>query len=280
MPNRLIRPVVFVAAMWMLSSLAFAQTFEVYGPSAQGKRTPKSTEAAAKATPPKYDPHDLSGVWWGARNSILMTGQLPAMTAWGKQQYDTHHPSRGPRAVVPALTDDPMAHCDPLGYPRNLYIDTRAFELIQLPNKVVQTFEWAHGGREIYTDGRKLPDTNEADPTWFGYAVGTWQGDADFVVDSTGYDERAWIDSEGDPRSESGVLHEVFHHPDALTLELTMTYTDPMAYTKPWMGGKQTFHMQLPKGVTMLKEEYCVPDEELSFNDNVRNPAGGVLSKK
>jgi hypothetical protein len=279
MVNRFARSIVLLAAVLMLSSLAFAQTFEIYGPSAQGQRTPASRQAAAKATPPAYTPHDLSGLWWGARNSPLMGNALPSMTAWGKAQYETHHPSRGPRAVVPALTDDPMAHCDPLGYPRNLYIDTRSYELIQLPNKIVQIFEWARGNREIYTDGRKLPDTDEADPLWYGYAVGKWDGDS-FVVDSTGYDTRAWIDSEGDPRSESGVLHEVYKHPDATTLELTMTYTDPKAYTAPWVGGKQTYHMQLPKGVSMLKEEYCVPDEELSFNEGVRNPAGGVISKK
>jgi hypothetical protein len=279
MVNRFARSIVLVAVVLMLSSLAFGQEFEIYGPSAQGQRTPKSREAAAKATPPAYTPHDLSGLWWGPRNSPLMGNPLPSMTAWGKAQYETHHPSRGPRAVVPALTDDPMAHCDPLGYPRNLYIDTRSYEFIQLPNKIVQIFEWAHASREIYTDGRKLPNTDDADPLWYGYAVGKWDGDS-FVVDSTDYDTRAWIDSEGDPRSESGVLHEVYKHPDAMTLELTMTYTDPKAYTAPWVGGKQTYHLQLPKGIAMIKEEYCVPDEEMSFNEGVRNPAGGVISKK
>jgi hypothetical protein len=279
MLNRATRSILLFVAVLLLAPLAFAQSFEVYGPSAQGKRTPASAKAAKAAAAPKYDAHDLSGVWWGPRNSIGMDVAVPAMTDWGKAQYETHHPSRGPRAVLPAFTDDPMAHCDPLGYPRNLYIDTRSYELIQLPNKIVQIFEWAHGTREIYIDGRKLPDPDDADPLWYGYAVGKWDGDS-FVVDSTGYDERAWIDSEGDPRSESGHIHEVFKHPDAMTLELNMTVDDPKAYAKQWAGGKQTYHLQLPKGVTMIKEEYCVSDEELSFNDNVRNPAGGNLTKK
>jgi len=33
----------------------------------------------------------------------------------------------------------------------------------------------------------------------------------------------------------------------------------------------------LPKGRTILYEEYCVPSEEQSFNYGVRNPAGGDL---
>ena len=164
MVNRLTRSIVLIAAVFMLSSFAFAQEFEIYGPSAQGQRTPASRQAAAKATPPAYTPHDLSGLWWGARNSPLMGNPLPSLTAWGKAQYETHHPSRGPRAVVPALTDDPMAHCDPLGYPRNLYIDTRSYEFIQLPNKIVQIFEWAHGTREIYTEQPHPPARPQADP--------------------------------------------------------------------------------------------------------------------
>jgi len=74
MPNRIARSLVLFVAVLLLAPFAFAQTFEVYGPSAQGKRTPKSTEAAKAATAPKYEPHDLSGVWWGARNSLGSAG--------------------------------------------------------------------------------------------------------------------------------------------------------------------------------------------------------------
>jgi len=38
----------------------------------------------------------------------------------------------------------------------------------------------------------------------------------------------------------------------------------------------QVFNLQLPKGVTELREEYCVPSEEESFNDNTRNRAAGT----
>jgi len=39
-------------------------------------------------------------------------------------------------------------------------------------------------------------------------------------------------------------------------------------------------HENLPKDRTELYESFCVPSEEQSFNEGVRNPAGGVVTKK
>ena len=106
--------------------------------------------------------------------------------------------------------------------------------------------------------GEHFPMTLDA--RWYGWAVGHWEGDS-LIVDSTGYDERAWLDGNGDPHSEDMKLHEVFRHPDAMTLEITMTLDDPKAYTKPWVGATQTLKLALPKGLTVLYESYCVPSE-------------------
>jgi hypothetical protein len=65
-----------------------------------------------------------------------------------------------------------------------------------------------------------------------------------------------------------------------MTLEITMTLDDLKAYTKPWVGNKETFKLELPKGFTVLYEWYCVPSEEESFNEGVRNPADGAVGKK
>jgi hypothetical protein len=40
-------------------------------------------------------------------------------------------------------------------------------------------------------------------------------------------------------------LREVYRHPDAMTLEITMTVDDPKAYTKPWMGAAQKLTLEL-----------------------------------
>ncbi len=71
---------------------------------------------------------------------------------------------------------------------------------------------------------------------------------------------------------------ERYTHPDALTLQISMTIDDPKIYTKPWSGQK-TFKLVLPKGLTVLNAWYCVPSEEESFNENVRDRATGLDNK-
>ena len=107
---------------------------------------------------------------------------------------------------------------------------------------------------------------------WLGYSAGKWDGDT-FVVDSTGFDDRTWLDHFGNPHSDQMHLQERYHRVDRDTLELTMTLTDPKVYTKPWVSEKKIFRL-VPKGE--VKEMFCVPSEEQSFNARIRNPAGGV----
>ena len=285
MRNRLLTFVIFVAAGSVVSSPALAQ---IYFPAASGGRSPEAKAAAAAAPKPQYDPHDISGIWIRTRTGAQRGGPIdtlmggasaPPMTAWGKEQFTAHKPSQHEaeesRKVPPALGNDPLGNCDPMGYPRNL--EGGPFEIIQTPTKIVQVFQEGLRIREIWTDGRKLPD--DVDPRWYGWAVGHWEG-ANLVVDSKGYDGRTWLDGDGYPHSEDMTLHEIFHHPDAMTLQIDMTLTDPTAYTKPWVGSIQSFNMLLPKDRTELYEWYCVPSEEESFNQGVRNPAGGIVSKK
>jgi hypothetical protein len=271
-----------IGAALATSSIALAQqagyppppVIPIYGPSTEGHRSPPSMKAAAAAPKPAYDPKDLSGVWWGRGNSILMGNDVPPLTPEGQKAFDMNKPAAGPRGVPPALANDPIGNCDPSGYPRNLYYNGRSFEMIMLPNKILQMMEWDHVSREIWLDGRKMSDN--VDPRWYGYAIGHWDGNT-LVVDSGAYDARTWLDALGNPHTEDMTMEEKFTHPDALTLTDTMTINDPKFYTKPWVSAKpQVFQLQLPKGPTELREEFCVPSEEQEFNNNTRNPAGGI----
>jgi hypothetical protein len=248
-------------------------------------------KAAEGAKAPPYVAHDISGIWRAAgpslappkdpkigdaHASVLMGGvQPPPMTPWAQEIFDSRKPSAAEawqsRRVSPALGNDPLGHCDPLGYPRNLF---GPVEIVQTPTEIVQVFDQGRSIREIWTDGRKLPAADELDPRFYGYSTARWEGDS-LIVDSFGYDERSWLDGNGWPHSDEMKLHEVFRHPDATTLEITMTIDDPKAYTKPWVGAKQTYHLVLPKEQAVMYEYYCAPSEEDTFNKGVRNPAGG-----
>jgi hypothetical protein len=211
---------------------------------------------------------DLSGVWQ-MRGVRSLSDESPPMTLLGQQRFDANKPSYGDRAIPPALGNDPTGKCDPLGFVRSLF-GFRPFEFVVVPGRVFQFFEWTRVWREIWTDGRELPQ--DPDPRFYGYSVGRWEGDT-FVVNSTGFDDRTWLDQFGHPYSGEMRIEERWRRAGD-NLELTMTLVDPVMYSAPWVAENRVFAAQ--PGAE-LREELCVPSQEEEFNRRVRNPAGGLV---
>ena len=137
-----------------------------------------------------FNPRDLSGVWnEGNNNRLQFSVPAPPLTDWGKQQYESTKAETLPDGTPLSNSKDGMLTCDPLGWPR-WFTYNLGFEFVQLPNRVIQFFEFYHTFRTIWTDGRELMEN--PDPRWMGYSVGRWEGDT-FVVESNGFDERSWI---------------------------------------------------------------------------------------
>ncbi|MBZ5633773.1 MAG: hypothetical protein LAO55_11680 [Acidobacteriia bacterium] len=241
-----------------------------------------------------FDPHDLSGHWnrtsrfqtfsnvWSGQGPTQGTEEAP-FTAAGKARFEKNKPGYGPRAVPPAVGNDPMGTCDPLGIPRLLNTEVisphQTMEIVQVPGRMIQFFEWHHDWREVFTDGRKLPSADEVDPSWNGTSIGRWDGDV-FVVSSIGFDDRTWLDKFGYPHSENMRLEERYRRRDRDTLELTMTLTDPETYTRPWVSDTKVFRIDREKSKRWDEQIYCVPTEEYKFNQRVRDVAGGKESKQ
>jgi len=286
MSKRIFHSAVILAATVALAGLAFAQTYGTKGYAPGAWKPDELPKALSNAKP--FDAHDLSGVWSmptkGFEKHSLTSGPLdlqhvptemkqnsfpPPMTAWGKARFDATRVSYGPRSVPPGTGNDPVSTCDPLGYPRAIWeANLRPFEFVMARDRVLQHMQYHDVWRTIWTDGRALP--KDPDPAWYGYSVGRWEGDT-FVVDSTGYDERTWIDHFGNPHSEQMHLEERFHRTDPDTLVVNMVLTDPKAYTKPWVSDTITFVN--PKAA--IFEEICAPSEENLFNDRIRDAAVG-----
>jgi len=273
MRNRFMSLAFVLAALCVFASVAVAQE-PLPPPSTQGTRSPvaRAAEAAArKNIPTAYDKHDFNGVWYG-RNSILMGNPFPPMTPAAKAVFEKNIPYNGPRGVPGAFATDPLGKCDPLGYPRNMYVNGRAFEFIQTPRKILQSFDWTHNYREIWTNNITLPE--DPDPRWYGWAVGKWQGDT-LVITSMGYNPKTWLENLGHPHSENMTMEERWTRTAYDTLELTMKINDPEYYTAPWVSAKpQVFKLQMPVDRSIIGEEFCVPSEEEAFNENIRNMAG------
>jgi hypothetical protein len=238
---------------------------------AQSAQQPEQAKSGSAAPHP-----DLSGVWLppdpqaldravGYNDRGANDGGFAkniSRTPWAEERYQATKPGFGPRRAPGG--NDPILRCDPIGMPR---IIGGAFEIIQIPGRILLYFESESVHREIWMDGRELP--KDPDPTWYGYSVGKWDGDT-LIVDTIGFNDKSWIDSWGNPHSEDMHVVERYRRVDRNTLELRMTVTDPKAYTAPLMSNPKTFTLH-PK--YELVESLCVPEDEKTFLDRVREPA-------
>jgi len=242
--------VVALYAAALLSAPAFAQN------------TP-----AAKTGTQSNNPQDLSGVYiLHQKAGFSLSNTPPMMTPWAQAKYNAAKPGIGKRAQ--ALGNDPMMICDPVGYPRVIFYNDYPSEIVQIPGRIIQFFDYLNAHRIIWTDGRQLE--SNPDPWFYGHAVGHWDGDT-LVVDSNGFDERSWLDADGHPHSDQMKLQERYRKTDPNTIEWSITLTDPKAYTQPWVSETKTLVRASAK--TEIREDLCVTSDEQQYLDQMRAPA-------
>jgi hypothetical protein len=227
-------------------------------PDRQSPKTPRGPDGKPKLdapTPRTPDGRpDLSGVWDYVgrigipRNSIpgvpaepppeISKDGIPAATF-----FDIGAGIKGGLPLTPWAAgvlkqrkaenskDNPDAHCLPLGL-MQLHTHPQPRKIIQTPGVIVILYEAQSGIRQIFTDGRTLPP-DDAQPWWYGYSIGHWDGDT-LVVETTGFRDDVWLDVFGSPLTNSGKMTERFRRPNYGTLQIDTTIEDPKAYTKPF----------------------------------------------
>jgi hypothetical protein len=179
---------------------------------------------------------DLSGIWspvplknlpprpFGTPNNLiyrLVEGSevplRPEAAALFKQRSDNHGAGR------------PSERCLPHGIPDAMFVDI--FKFVQTPGLILILYQEFIHYRQIFTDGRPFP--KDPQPTWLGYSVGKWDGDA-LVVGSTGFNDLTWLDDSGHPHTDAMHTIERFERRDFGHMDLHVTIDDVKAYTKPW----------------------------------------------
>jgi len=173
-------------------------------------------------------PDRLRHLWFGplAKPRLPARGRsrisrhcFPAVCPFSKQRLAEHS------------KDHPDAQCLPIN-PVQLHSHPQPRKITQIPGLVLILYEANGGIRQIFTDGRPLPD-KDADPWWYGYSAGKWEGDT-LLVQTTGFRELGWIDEEGTPLTSAGRLTERFRRLNYGTLEIEITVDDPKTFTRPW----------------------------------------------
>jgi hypothetical protein len=171
---------------------------------------------------------DLSGIWQTDTkyNFNLAVDLKPGdvvMTPWAEALYRERQDNLG--------KDDPEGFCMAPGFPR---VNGVPFpqKIMQLPQSIVILYETRTTFREIFLDSHHTL-TNDPQPTWMGYSRGRWDRDT-LIVETTGFNDRTWLDDAGHPHSEQMKVTERIRRPSFGQLLVDITIDDPKAYAKPW----------------------------------------------
>jgi hypothetical protein len=210
---------------------------------------PNLTAPAPRTTDGKPD---FSGVWKNDRgdyyyNNIAADLQPGDVAPWADAIYQKRRLEFG--------KDSMETRCLPFG-PVYLTTRYRMGRIVQTPTLVVMVYDdLVH--REIFMDGRTLE--SEPNPTWMGYSVGRWDGDA-LVVESNGYTDRSWLDFDGHPHTEELRITERYARKNIGQMEVQVTMTDPKVYARPI-----TFTMPMKlQADTELLESVCENNTSLA----------------
>ena len=232
---RLLNSLVTSAIVCLAGAPAFAQWIQHPTPglprTADGK--PNLTAPAPRAADGKPD---LSGLWrLDTDANVTRLIQDAGVQGWATARREKYRHELG--------RDDPGVHCLPFG-PRASMNYGFAAKIIQTPGLMVILYEDLTY-RQIFLDGRQLPvDPN---PSWMGYSIGRWDGDA-LVVTTAGYNDRSLLDFDGHPHSEALRVTERFRRRDFGHIDVQLTLEDPKVIGKP---------------VTIPMHATIVPDTEL-----------------
>jgi len=212
---------------------------------------------------------DLSGVWEVLGDLVMPTDgrirskyvynigiDLPGGHApfqpWAQTLWDTRQKALGVGA--------PSEKCLPHGIPDAMLTRTLPFKFVQTPGVTIILFEEFNNWRQVFTDGRPLPE--DADPTWLGSSIGRWEKD-EFVIETAGFNDKSWLDAGGTPHTESLRTIERLRRRDFGHMDIEFTFDDPKTFTRPW---SQTVTFVLLADTDLL-ESHC--------DNNKWNPEAG-----
>ena len=271
--------VIFAAAPVSLG----AQWFTV--PSPRAPRTAAGAVDLNAATPRLANGRpDLSGVWMTAEPLCVIRGTAPIAellkmnppsrscpprtASFSRQSINIGIDIPGGLPYQPWLaalvdertakqaTDDPHIRCLPDFFVR-AYGLPHYLKFVHTPDLLVMLNEYNGTYRQVFTDGRALPEA--PNPSWQGYSTAAWDGDT-LVIDSLGFRDDLWIDWDGSMITGTAKVRERIRRPAFGDLEIEVTVDDPKAYTKPW---SVTLRQQFAAD-TELIDEICAEGEKFS----------------
>jgi|HubBroStandDraft_5_1064220.scaffolds.fasta_scaffold07691_6 hypothetical protein len=212
---------------------------------------------------------DLNGIWdhpyvpdvaRSTKNGVMSQegpGSLPYLPA-ALEEFKKYDPS---------VDGDYTGSCLPFGYFRS-FNAPYPIQILQTQEYVGFLFEqnnWFH----TVTMGKKHPDPDHLNPTWFGDSVGSWDGDT-LVIDTIGFNGKTRLDTIGHQHSDAMHIVQRVQRLDAKRLQMEFIVEDPKVYSEPWKN-KRVFALMKPGQELM---EYSCEENNRDFTQgHIKLPA-------
>jgi hypothetical protein len=157
--------------------------------------------------------------------------------------------------------EDPHIRCIPDNFLR-AYGLPHMLKFVHTPKILLVLNEMNAGYRQVFNDGRALPDTPT--PSFQGYSSASWSGDT-LVIDTIGVRDDTWIDWNGSVITENTKVREEITRLNYGHLEIKITVDDPVAYTEPWSA---TLRQRIVVDAELI-DEICLENERFVEHMNL-----------
>jgi hypothetical protein len=149
------------------------------------------------------------------------------------------------------IKEDPTFHCKPAGVPRM----GPPAKIVQTGTELIFLYQQGNTFRVIPIDGRPHDPIKSQDTTWYGDAVGKWEGDT-MVIDIVGFNDESWLGWPGWLHSNNmHVIERYTRNGNTLTWQATVE--DPDVLLAPFVTEARTLRLNPNPKATLIEDLPC-----------------------
>jgi hypothetical protein len=149
------------------------------------------------------------------------------------------------------IKEDPTFHCKPAGVPRM----GPPAKIVQTASELIFLYQQGNIFRVIPIDGRPHDPIKSQDTTWYGDAVGKWDGDT-MVIDIVGFNDESWLGWPGWLHSNNmHVIEKYTRTGNALRWEVTVE--DPDTLLEPFRMDARTLRLNPNPKASFIEDLPC-----------------------
>ncbi len=223
---------------------------------------------------------DLSGHWFPNSAGQAVSGRFGVDPA-AVRQFDPKATPEPPPAFqawalerIKSMTATELelskssVNCMPRGVPAIWLQNPYTTTIVHKPGLMAQLYEVLNNWRLVHLDGRPVPRNPE--PWFHGTPNPRWDGDT-LVIESTGFDDRTYIQPNGWFHSEDLKVTERYRRPSMNYLIVEITVEDPKVLERPWKSAPRRWTL----GDGEVYEFYCTNNKEIEELEKLRDQEAG-----